>query len=404
MAWENFKVEEQRLQLVEAFIAGDESMTDLCLRYGISRKTAYKWYHRFLEAGEEGLIDQSRAPKKPNVLYTEELIERAIEYKYKHRRWGPKKILANLRKANPNEDWPSPTRLYEIFNDYNLVTKRRFRSRVPVTSPLGTLTDCNDTWAVDFKGWFITGDGHKCEPLTITDSVSRYLIRCTHLNPHTTDYVWPVFDEAFKEYGLPNRMRSDNGSPFGSVGIGRLTRLSVKLIKAGVIPEWINPGHPEENGRHERFHLTLKQEVASPPKESLTLQIKAMSDFHHEYNYIRPHEALDMKTPGSCYHNSPRIWDGVLRSPEYDTKEMLVRKVQIRGVISIYNEKQFIGESLIGEYVGLKQIQDDEFEIYYGPQFLGKLTKNGVEKPQIETRKKLAKEIEVDSIQDQILC
>lgn len=391
MAWENFKVEEQRLQLVSAFISGDSSMTDLCLKYGISRKTAYKWYHRFLEDGIEGLQDQSRAPHNPNTLYEDELIERAIDYKLKHRKWGPKKILVNLQKANPNEDWPSPTRLYQIFNDHNLVTKRRFRSRVPATSPLGGLTNCNDTWAVDFKGWFITGDGHKCEPLTITDCVSRYLIRCTQLNKHSVDYVWPIFDEAFREYGLPNRVRSDNGPPFGSVGVGRLTRLSINLIKAGVIPEWINPGHPEENGRHERFHLTLKHEVAIPPKDTLILQIAAMREFREEYNYLRPHEALDMKTPGSCYHNSPRIWDGVLRPPEYDTREMLVRKVQVNGEITFRNKDLFIGEALIGEYVGLKQAEEDEFTIYYGPIYLGRLTKNGVEKPKRETRRKQRK-------------
>lgn len=388
MAWENFKVEEQRLQLVQEYLAGVSTMTDLCVRYGISRKTAYKWYDRFLKEGKNGLLDQSRAPHNPNILYPAELIDKAIDYKLKHRNWGPKKILYNLQKANPHEDWPSPTRLYEIFKDYNLVNTRRLRSRVPATSPLGNLKDCNDTWAVDFKGWFKTGDGRKCEPLTITDCVSRFLIRCTHLNQHTIEQVWPVFVEAFKEYGLPIKMRSDNGSPFGSMGVGRLTKLSVLLIKAGVIPEWINPGHPEENGRHERFHLTLKQEVASPPKETLIHQIQAMRDFLEEYNYVRPHEALNMETPGSCYCHSQRIWDRVLRPPEYDTNEMIVRKVQRNGEISFRNKDQFIGEALIGEYIGLKQIQDDEFSIHYGPVYLGKLTKNGVEKPKIERRRK----------------
>ena len=391
MAWEKFRVEEQRLQMVKAYIAGDASMTDLCIRYGISSKTAYKWYNRFLEMGEEGLQDQSRAPHNPNFLYSEELIERAIDYKLKHLKWGPKKIIVNLQKAHPNEDWPSPTRLYEVFKEYHLVTKRRNRSRVPATSALGGIINCNDTWAVDLKGWFITGDGRKCEPLTITDSVSRYLIRCIHLNHHSTDYVWPVFEEAFREYGLPSRVRSDNGPPFGSVGVGRLTRLSINLIKAGVTPEWIRPGHPEENGRHERFHLTLKQEAASPPKETLILQIQAMHEFCEEYNFIRPHEALGMKTPGSCYHSSPRIWDGVLRSPEYDTREMQVRKVQENGVITFRNEDQFVGEALIGEYIGLKQTQDDEFTIHYGPVYLGKLTKDGVVKPKIEARRKQRK-------------
>ncbi len=393
MAWENFKVEQQRLQLVQAYIEGNTSMTDLCLKYGISRRTAYKWYNRYLEEGEDGLQDLSKAPHAPNFLYPEELIERAIDYKLKHRDWGPKKIVVKLKEIYPDDDWPSPTRMYEIFKEYHLVTKRKIRSRVPATAPFGDITDCNCTWAVDWKGWFLTGDGHKFEPLTITDSFSRYLIRCTHLNKHTIDYVWPVFDEAFREYGLPTKMRSDNGPPFGSVGVGRLTKLSVKLIRAGVMPEWIRPGHPEENGRHERFHLTLKQKIANPPKKTLPLQIRAMSEFHHEYNFERPHEALGMKTPGNCYRNSPRIWDGVLRSPEYNTQEMLVRKVQANGIITFRNENQFIGEALIGEYIGLKPIQNDEFEIYYGSVFLGKLTEKGLEKPKIQTRRKQYKEI-----------
>lgn len=258
---------------------------------------------------------------------------------------------------------------------------------MPATAPLGNLTASNDTWAVDLKGWFLTGDGHRCEPLTITDAVSRYLIRCTHLNQHTVEYVWPVFDEAFREYGLPNRVRSDNGPPFGSTGVGRLTRLSVNLIKAGVIPEWINPGHPEENGRHERFHLTLKQDVANPPKDTLALQIQSMSQFQNEYNFERPHEALNMKTPGSCYQASPRSWDGILRPPEYNTKEVDVRKVCQSGCIWLRQQEHYIGQTLTGEYVALKTNEDDELELYYGPVYLGKLYDKGLEKPKIKTRR-----------------
>lgn len=391
MAWENFKVEQQRLQVVKAYISGESSMSDICVRYGISRKTAYKWYHRFLECGEDGLKDLSKAPHTPNQIYTDAQIDKAIDLKQRKNRWGPKKILIKLREQFPNESWPCPTRLYEIFKEHHLVTSRRIRNRVPATAPLGDLVDCNDTWAVDLKGWFLTGDGHKCEPLTITDSVSRFLIRCTHLNRHTVEYVWPVFDEAFREYGLPLRMRSDNGPPFGSTGVGRLTRLSINLIKAGVMPEWITPGHPEENGRHERFHLTLKQSVASPPEDTLALQIQAMNYFQEEYNFERPHEALNMQTPGSCYRVSPRVWNGVLRPPEYDTREMVVRKVQVNGVISYLRQDHFIGEALIGEYIGLKPSQDDEFTIHYGPVYLGRLTKDGVVKPKIETRRKQKK-------------
>lgn len=387
MAWENFKVEQQRSQVVKTYLQGNTSMTDICCRYGISRKTAYKWVDRFLEQGEEGLKDLSKAPHNPNQLYSETQIARAIDLKMQRRTWGPKKILVKLKEKYPTEVWPCPTRLYEIFKEHHLVTSRKIRNRVPATAPLGDLINCNDTWAVDFKGWFLTGDGRKCEPLTITDCYSRYLIRCTHLNIHSVEYVWPVFDEAFREYGLPNRVRSDNGPPFGSTGVGRLTRLSVNLIKAGVMPEWIRPGHPEENGRHERFHLTLKQDVAKPPKDTLALQIQSMNQFQQDYNFERPNEALNMKTPGSCYQSSPRTWDGILRPPEYDTREVEVRKVCQSGCIWLRQQEHYIGQTLTGEYVALKTNEDDELQLYYGPVYLGKLCEKGLEKPKIQTRR-----------------
>lgn len=199
--------------------------------------------------------------------------------------------------------------------------------------------------------------------------------------------VWPLFKSAFLEFGLPNRVRSDNGPPFGSIGVGRLTALSVNLIKAGVTPEWIRPGHPEENGRHERFHLTLKQDVANPPKATLDLQTQALRQFNHIYNYIRPHEALGMKTPGSCYKSSPRVWDGVLRSPEYDTGEMTVRKVCSNGCIWLNQEDYYIGQALEGEYVGLKMKDYGAFGVYYGPIYLGTIDKKIFEKPKIKTRR-----------------
>jgi putative transposase len=387
MAWENFKVEQQRLQAVKAYMAGTTSMTDICRMYGISRKTGYKWCERFLAHGEAGLKDLSKTPHKLPHCYMEGQINRAIDIKLKHRTWGPKKVLAKLKTLYPMENWPCPTRLYEIFKSYHLVTKRRFKGRVPATAPLGDLTDCNNTWAVDLKGWFLTGDGRKCEPLTITDCFSRYLINCTHLDSHTVEYVWPIFDQAFREHGLPNKVRSDNGPPFGSTGVGRLTTLSVNLIKAGVIPEWIRPGHPEENGRHERFHLTLKQEVASPPKSTLALQIQAMSQFQQDYNFERPHEALEMKTPADRYHFSLRRWDGVLRSPEYDTTEMEVRKVGQNGGIWLRGTEHYIGQTLTGEYVGLKTNLNGESDLYYGPIYLGKLSNNGLERPKLKTRR-----------------
>lgn len=387
MPWENFKVENLRLKLVQSFIQKEASMTYLCKEHGISRKTGYKWVERYLEQGEEGLIDLSKAPHNPHHCYSEDQINRALDFKQKKLTWGPKKILAKLEELYPDEEWPSNTRLYQIFKDHNLVTKKRIKPRVPATAPLGDLNGCNDTWAVDLKGWFLTGDGSKCEPLTITDCFSRYAIRCVHLNKHTVDYVWPVFSEAFLEFGLPNRIRSDNGSPFGSTGVGRLTGLSVNLIKAGVIPEWINPGHPEENGRHERFHSTLHQEVANPSEATLALQIQSISRFQEEYNFERPHEALNMKTPASCYKPSLRTWDGVLRKPEYDTSKMIVRKVCQSGCLYFHQNEHYIGQTISGEYVGIKTNDKEELEVYYGPVYLGILNVNGLEKPKVKRRR-----------------
>jgi transposase len=182
MAWGCYKVEEQRSQFIQEFLKGQESITFLCKKYHISRKTAYKWHNRFLLLEMEGLKDQPKAPHDPHRIYSKEQIDFAIDYKRQHTKWGPKKILVKLKEIYPEYDWPSPTRLYEIFRDYHLVTKKRIKGRVPATDPLADISACNDTWAVDLKGWFLTGDMRKCEPLTITDCHSRYLIHCMHLH------------------------------------------------------------------------------------------------------------------------------------------------------------------------------------------------------------------------------
>jgi putative transposase len=387
MPWEFKRVEDKRKELIEAYVNGG-SMTELCKIYRVSRKTAYKWFNRFLELGEEkGLKDLSKAPHQPVRKFTDQQFDKAIELKLRKRTWGPKKILARLEEEYPKEPWPSPTRLYEVFKDQHLVTPRRFRRRMPATHPLGYVNNSNDVWMADFKGWFLTKDGKKCEPLTITDGHTRYLISCTHVAKKSADFIWPIFEEAFRKYGLPNRLRTDNGPPFGCLGIGRLTSLSIRLIKAGVVPEWINPGHPEENGRHERFHGTLKQAVASPPAESLKEQIARMKAFQEEYNYERPHEALGQETPGRHYYSSPREWDGVLRQPEYDTKQMNVRKVCQSGCIWLNQKEYYVGQVLVGEFVGMKEIEDD-LEVYYGPIYLGKLRKGmGIERPKMRLKK-----------------
>ena len=389
MAWELMKVEDQRKELVQAYLEGRMSMTELCKLYKVSRKTAYKWCNRYLNHGtEETFKDLSRARHSSSTIYGDELIELMINLKLKRRKRGPKKILWELEKIYPDIVWPSKTRVYEIFKEHHLVKPKRLRRRVPATHPLGEMIKCNDVWSVDFKGWFLTKNLEKCEPLTIIDGYSRYLIRCLHLAKKSADNVWPVFEEAFLEYGLPNRIRSDNGPPFATVGVGRLSDLSIKLIKAGAVPEWINPGHPEENGRHERFHLTLSELIADPPAETLKEQIELMAAFEEEYNFDRPHESLGMNTPGSHYCVSTRRWDGILRGPEYDTKEMLTRKVCQSGCIWLSGKEYYLGQTLTGEYVGLKEDELGKLQLYYGPVYLGALNLDkGLEKPKLKAKK-----------------
>lgn len=387
MAWRLSKVEEQRKCLVDAYWKGTISMVELSLQFGVSRKTAYKWCNRYKLLGEAGLKDLPKNPHNRCMLYPQEIIDMAIDLKLKKRTWGPKKIIAMLKRNHPRIDWPSATRLYEVFKANGLIVPKRLRSRVPATNPLGECNESNEVWMADFKGWFLTGNNTKCEPLTITDGFSRFLIKCEHIGNKSCVYTWPIFEEAFKEYGLPKRVRTDNGAPFGSIGAGRLTELSVKLIKAGVTPEWINPGHPEENGRHERFHWTLKQCTADPPAHSLEEQIERMLIFQEEYNYERPHESLGMDPPSRHYYKSPRTWDGILRSPEYDTKEMLVRKVGQNGCIWVKQSEYYVSQTLTGEYVGIKDTEEG-LRVNYGPVYLGNL-KDGnrrIEKPKLERK------------------
>lgn len=376
MAWRNIKVEDRREYLVKSYLNKFATMQELCDECGVSRKTGYKWVKRYTEEGSIGLLDQSRAPKTPNRKYTDAQITKLLELKQKRPRYGPKKILAIAKKHYPEESWPCPTRLYEIFKDHHLVSSRKLRRRVPRTQPLGDVNASNDVWCADFKGWFLTKDKSKVEPFTVTDGFSRFIIKCIHLERKRFEDVWKVLSYAFHEYGLPRRIRTDNGPPFATTGVGRLSKLSVHLIKAGVTPEWINPGHPEENGRHERFHRSLEEEIANPPADTFIEQLSRMKFYVDEFNFERPHEALDLQVPGSYYEPSKNIWDGKLRSPEYDTNEMIIRKVGQNGCIHVKQNENYLGSVISGEYVGLKQIDEDTYKIFYGPVFLGTLLNN----------------------------
>jgi hypothetical protein len=259
----------------------------------------------------------------------------------------------------------------DLFDREGLTVKRRLRRRSPPSSaPFADCAAANDVWCMDFKGWFLTGDGSHCEPLTLSDAHSRYLLRCQAVSRSDDAHVWPVLEAAFREFGLPGALRSDNGPPFASRGPGGLSKLSVKVIKAGVMPERIAPGKPQQNGRHERMHLTLLQDAADPPSRSLRAQRERLRAFQRIYNHERPHAALGNDTPAEHYAASARRFDGVLRAPDYGG-DHTVRRVRTNGEIKWQGHTIYISAALIGEPIGLIEDADGDWAVSYGPIALG---------------------------------
>src|ERR1700733_978313 len=353
MGWMETCAVEERMRFVIAAEKHEESFAAVCRRFSVSRRVGYKWLERYQEAGVEGLWDRCRAPLAHPQEMSEAIAEQCLAVRRAHPSWGPRKVLAFLERQVPGTDWPVASTIGTLFDREGLTVKRKLRRRSPPSSaPFAHCGAANDVWCIDFKGWFRTGDGERCEPLTLTDAHSRYLLRCQALARTDTNHVWPVLDAAFREFGLPHRLRSDNGSPFASRGPGGLSRLSVKVIKAGVAPERIAPGKPQQNGRHERMHLTLLRDAADPPAPSLRQQLKRLREFQRLYNEQRPHQALGNATPGDLYVPSLRRFDGVLRQPEYDA-EHEVRRVRPNGEIRWRNHAIYINQALAGEPVGL---------------------------------------------------
>lgn len=368
---------EERMRFVMAVKEGQESFSAVCRRFGVSRRTGYKWFGRYQEVGIEGLWDHSRAPHHHPHAVAEGIFEQCLEVRRAHPSWGPVKVRAYLERQRPSEDWPVASTIGALFDREGLTVKRKLRRRSPPSSvPFAHCGAANDVWCIDFKGWFRTGDGSRCEPLTLTDAYSRYLLRCQVLMRTDTGHVWPVLDAAFREFGLPHHMRSDNGSPFASRSAGGLSRLSVKLIKAGVTPERIEPGKPQQNGRHERMHLTLLQDAASPPARTLRQQITRLYAFQRLYNEQRPHQALDHATPAERYAVSPRRYDGLPREPSYGA-DHVVRRVRQNGEIKWNGGMIFISEVLVGEPIGLLENDQGSWSVSYGPIELGLITSRG---------------------------
>jgi transposase InsO family protein len=297
--------------------------------------------------------------------------EAVMRVRQHHPSWGPRKVKAWLEDRDPDRAWPAASTMGALFDRAELTRPRKRRRRTaPQSTPLAACRAPNDVWCADFKGWVLTGDGTQVERFTVSDGASRCLIRCTAVGRADEAHVWPILAAAFGEYGLPRVLRTDNGPPFASLAAAGLSRLAVKLIKAGVRPERIAPGKPQQNGRHERLHLTLKQDTAWPPARSLAAQIARFEQFRRVYNTERPHEALGQVPPARVYEPSPRIFDGVLRSPDYP-EPARVRRVRHCGAIKWRGEELFVSQALTGEPVGLFPLADDVWLVKYGPVVLG---------------------------------
>jgi len=376
MPWRMKTMKEERQKfLLEALESNSRTFKDICYDYNISPKTGYKWCKRYLAEGQKGLDEFPRTPKSNPTKISAEVKECIISLKQEFAKWGAKKIRAEIINHFPHLKVPSEGSIFNLLSQNDLVKSRVYRRHVAMTAPLEQCLAPNDIWMYDFKGWFKTGDGAKCEPLTITDGFSRFLLECKHMNRKGSLDVWKELEPIFFEFGLPLKIRSDNGPPFASLGVGRLSPLAIKLIKAGVIPEWIEPGRPEQNGRHERFHLTLKNETALPPALTLSLQQEKFEQFKKYYNNRRYHEALGQKTPAAVYKPSLRTWNGKLKSPEYSS-DYEARKVGASGNITWKNRAFFISETLVREYVALKEVEVGLMNVYYGPIILGKIDLN----------------------------
>jgi transposase InsO family protein len=369
MPWKQTSVIDQKVRFVAECLADEEPMTLLCERYGISRQTGYELKRRYLAQGLSGLEERSRAPHRPGRVTPAELVVRILDLRRRKPHWGPKKLLAVLCEADPEQAWPAHATVSELLRREGLSQPRRVRRRpLTVEQPFAAVQAANDAWCIDFKGWFETQDGQRCDPFTVTDAFSRYLLGL-RIMAQTTDRVQAQMDELFQEHGLPAAIRSDNGSPFASSGAGGLTRLSARWVKMGIGLERIWPGKPQQNGRHERMHRTLKAEACQPPSANAAEQQARFDAFRQEFNHARPHEALGQQPPTRFYAPSSRPFFEPEGDPDYGDDQ--VRSVRSSGEIRWKGSMLFLSEALSGEAVGIAEREDGHWLVRFADLPLG---------------------------------
>jgi putative transposase len=377
MPWRETCAMTERQRFIALFEEGDASMSVLCREFGISRKTGYQLLARYEAEGEDGLRDRSHAAHHHPHAVSETVEERIVALRARHPTWGARKLRARLQIDDPAASWPASSTIGEILHRHGLVIPRRRRIRTPAdTSPFADCIGPNDSWCIDYKGWFRTNDGRRCDPLTISDAHSRYLLRCQVVRRVDTRCAWPLLEATFREYGLPLAIRSDNGPPFASRGVGGLSRLSVWWIKLGIKPERIAPGRPSQNGRHERMHGTLKRDACQPAASNRREQQRRFDAFRRIYNDERPHEALGNVPPNMVYRPSPRPYPARPSELVYPD-HWQIRMVRQNGEMRWRGNHIFIGEVLAGEPLALQESHNGSWLVHFGPVLLGSIDPMG---------------------------
>lgn len=366
----------ERQKFIEDFLTQEYTMSELAEAYDISRPTAYKWAERFKQGGWKGLVDEPSSPRMHPNATTESKIAMILKARRKLPTWGPKKLRWRLSSDYPAIAWPVPSTIGTILKKNGLVSSVRRRRRSPPGShPLLGGKGPNDVWAADFKGWFRTKDGQRVDPLTITDNATRFLLKCEIVKRQGIDEVKPAFERAFREFGLPNAIRTDNGPPFATAGLYGLSKLSVWWIRLGITPQRIKPGRPDQNGRHERMHKTLKQETARFPRSNPDRQQLASDQFRRSFNEERPHEAIGMIPPAQIYSASSRRYPPRLPQLTY-SDDHTVKLVRPNGCILWRSKEVYLTAALAKEWIGLRPFPDGRIGVYFGSHHLGFLNPN----------------------------
>ncbi len=373
MPWKKVLPMEEKLAFVMKVKARGESFAAVCRFFGVSRRTGYKWWHRYQVAGLAGLAERSHRPRSCPHAGAAVWTERLVALRLRHPSWGPKKLRVKLLARHGPSGVPAVSTLGARLKAAGLIVHRR--RRWPRRRERGALTRArlpNQVWGVDFKGWFRTGDGLRCDPLTMSDLYSRYVLCCQVVADQSYEAVRLWFEKVFQEHGLPEVIRVDNGCPFASTGAGGLSRLSVWWIGLGIRPEFITPGHPEENGVHERMHRTLKAETTQPAAATGWAQQDRFDGWRRQFNEERPHEALGQTVPARRYRLSPRAYVRVPAGPKYPAA-YVVRRVRSNGQIKWRGGRRYVGEAVIGQLVGLRAAAVGRWEVWFGDYLLGDL-------------------------------